>query len=364
MRAFWARLAPRMVGARVGDRIFAGFGAMAGVALAGLLSDQAVGGTQSYPWLVAPVGASAVLVFAVPASPLAQPWAVIGGNFLSALVGLTIGARVGDPLLAAGAAVGLAIMLMSLLRCLHPPGGAVALMTAIMANTSGAPLTFAFAPVALNSVFLVMLGWVYHRFSTHDYPHLPTPAPVNVHETSDPPPLARDFEAQDIDAALAQFHESYDIQRGDLELLLRAAEKRRLSRRFAPTTCAEIMSREVLCVEQHMAMAQAREIFGLRALWRAPVIDSEGVVVGMLTPIGLVTGAENVGAAMSPAICVAPETVALDLIANLADGHAHEAVVVDAARRPIGLVTQTDLLALTLRLLNAAPKDFTPAQSL
>ena len=39
-------------------------------------------------WMVAPLGASAVLVFAVPSSPLAQPWAVLGGNTVSALIGI------------------------------------------------------------------------------------------------------------------------------------------------------------------------------------------------------------------------------------------------------------------------------------
>ncbi len=353
MRLFWARFAPVMAGAKFGDRLLAGLAAMAGVGLAGFLAGQATGATLPYPWLVAPIGASAVLVFAVPTSPLAQPWAVIGGNVVSAVTGLTIGARIGDPLFAAGVAVGLAIMAISLLRCLHPPGGAVALMTALLANGDGAPLTFAFAPVGLNSLFLVMAGWVFHRFSGHAYPHLPPPAPLNMHETSDSAPLARDLGSQDVAAALAQSHEAYDIERGDLERLLRAAEGRRLARRLAPTTCADIMSREVLCVEQQMSLAQARATFVLRALWRAQVIDAQGAVVGVLTPVGLAMEGDHVAAVMAPAHCVAPDRQALDLIAELADGQTHEAVVVDAARKPIGLITQTDLLALTLRLLNA-----------
>ncbi|RYH63846.1 MAG: hypothetical protein EON54_07270, partial [Alcaligenaceae bacterium] len=75
-------------------------------------------------WFAAPLGASAVLVFAVPASPLAQPWAVIGGNVLSALVGSACAALIPDPAWAGAAAVALAIALMFSLRCLHPPGGA------------------------------------------------------------------------------------------------------------------------------------------------------------------------------------------------------------------------------------------------
>jgi CBS domain-containing membrane protein len=91
------RLAPSLAGARIFDRIVAGPGAMVGVGLAGFLSEQAAGGTQPSPWLVAPIGASFVLLFAVPPSPLAQPWSIIGGNVVSGLIGLIVGARIGDP---------------------------------------------------------------------------------------------------------------------------------------------------------------------------------------------------------------------------------------------------------------------------
>ncbi|UFH51096.1 HPP family protein [Pseudomonas sp. KNUC1026] len=72
--------------------------------------------------LVAPLGASAVLVFALPSSPLAQPWSVIGGNTLSALVGIACSRWVPDATVAAAMAVGLAIAVMMALRCLHPRG--------------------------------------------------------------------------------------------------------------------------------------------------------------------------------------------------------------------------------------------------
>tara|TARA_R110000868_G_scaffold409835_1_gene696210 strand:+ start:1341 stop:1697 length:357 start_codon:yes stop_codon:yes gene_type:complete len=78
------------------------------------------------PIIVAPLGASAVLVFAVPSSPLAQPWAVVGGNTISTLIGVWAFNLFPDITLAAGVAVGGAILVMSLLRCLHPPGGAAA----------------------------------------------------------------------------------------------------------------------------------------------------------------------------------------------------------------------------------------------
>lgn len=98
---------------------------MIGVLFAAALSRLMAGTTSAVPWLVAPIGASAVLVFGVPASPLAQPWAVVGGNTLSAMVGIACANWIGDPAVAGAVAVSLAIALMFSLRCLHPPGGAI-----------------------------------------------------------------------------------------------------------------------------------------------------------------------------------------------------------------------------------------------
>ena len=77
------------------------------------------------------MGASALLLFAIPSSPLAQPWSIVGGNTVSALIGLLVSRYVPEPAVAAGCAVAFAIAAMSLLRCLHPPGGAAALTAAL-----------------------------------------------------------------------------------------------------------------------------------------------------------------------------------------------------------------------------------------
>lgn len=74
------------------------------------------------------IAASVVLLFAVPHSPMAQPWPVFGGHSMSALAGWLCSQTISDPVLAAGCAVGMAIFLMHSLNCLHPPGAATALM--------------------------------------------------------------------------------------------------------------------------------------------------------------------------------------------------------------------------------------------
>lgn len=205
---------PILPGAHAADRLLACLGAACGIAFAALVSTLLPLQAGDVPLLVAPLGASAVLVFAVPASPLAQPWPVIGGNTLSALVGIAVYHLLpSEPALAASVAVGGAILAMSLLRCLHPPGGASAL-TAVIGSPAvhAAGFGFAFLPVALNSVSLVAAGLLFHRFSRHSYPHRPAPAP------------AAGFHLADIDAALEDMHESFDISRADLDALLSRAE--------------------------------------------------------------------------------------------------------------------------------------------
>ncbi len=169
------------------------------------------------PIIVAPLGASAVLVFAVPSSPLAQPWPVLGGNVISTLVGVAAFNAVPNTTIAAGVAVGGAILAMSLLRCLHPPGGAAAL-TAVIGSQGihAAGYSFAFAPVGINSIALVSIAMFLHRATARNYPHEPAIA--------SPQPVAG-LHAADIDAALADMHESFDISRKDLDALLNHAER-------------------------------------------------------------------------------------------------------------------------------------------
>ena len=134
------RPAPQPADAR--ERLRMMLGACLGLLLTALACQWLMPHGAGLPWLVAPLGASAVLVFGVPSSPLAQPWAVLGGNTLSALVGIACLRWVGPPELAAALAVAVAIGLMLACRCLHPPGGASALTGTKSRTPSAAPRSF------------------------------------------------------------------------------------------------------------------------------------------------------------------------------------------------------------------------------
>lgn len=222
---------PILAGASLRERLVAGLGALIGIALTGALAGLMIGHGIS-PLLVAPMGASAVLVFAVPASPLAQPWSVIGGNTLSAAVGLLVAHFVPEPVLATGLAVSLAILVMSITRCLHPPGGAAALMAVLGGGTVDAwgPL-FPIMPVLLNAIVLAIAGIAFHRLCGRSYPHRPAPA---VTAPNIPvPPAIPNFEEEDVDAALAHLDDTFDIDREDLIRLMRQVEAEHIARRTA-----------------------------------------------------------------------------------------------------------------------------------
>lgn len=138
------------------EKWVAGAGGLAGIAGVTLIS-QAWLDTAGSAALVASMGASAVLLFAVPHGPLSQPWSVFGGHLVSAIIGVACIQLQVPAHLAGALAVALAITAMHYLRCIHPPGGATAL-TAVAGGASVHALGFEFVvtPVLIN--VLIILG--------------------------------------------------------------------------------------------------------------------------------------------------------------------------------------------------------------
>lgn len=335
------------------DALRAGTGALLGLLFAGLLGRFAVGGADwLHPLLVAPIGASAVLVFAVPASPLAQPRAVLGGNIVSAFVGITVALLIPQPLVAAPLAVGAAIGTMMLLGCLHPPGGAVALICVIGGPAvTKAGYLFALSPVAVDSLLLVVAGMAWGRVTKHSYPHR-VPAPPSPHHTNDPAPAARiGYNPVDLDVALARYGELLDVSREDLDALFREVELSAAQRLHNQIRCGDVMSRDVISLHHDQTAESALAYLAEHELRAAPVVDGEGRVIGMARRAELQTHRRRkVEAALDPFVHKVMEgTPIAALLPILSSGHTHEAMVVDGERRLIGVITQTDLIGVLYR---------------
>lgn len=339
------------LGSRRLDPVRSSAGALLGIAATGLLARIIVGGDGFAPLLAPPIGASAVLVFAIPASPLAQPRAVIGGNVLSGLIGVTCALLIPLPVLAAALAVGLAVLGMSWLRCLHPPGGAVALGAALAGAQGLGDYGYVLAPVGLCSVLVVAAGVAYVNLTGRSYPHR-APATLNPHHTRDAPPGERvGFTPADLDNALARYGELLDISREDLDALFREVELQAHRRIHSQIRCADIMSRDVVTVNADQTARSALEFLQRHDLRTAPVIDDQRRVVGLVRRAELqAAGHRLVEAVLDPFVHKVTATTAIEaLLPVLSSGQAHEVVVVDAQRVLQGMITQTDLLAVLYR---------------
>ncbi len=153
------------------EKLISGIGGFIGILLTMWVSHHYLG-VQGAALLVASMGASAVLLFAVPHGALSQPWALLGGHVFSALIGVACAQNVTNPLLAAPLAVALAIIAMHYLRCTHPPGGA----TAITAVVGGAQVhelgyQFVLTPVLVNVLIMLLTAIaVNYAFPWRRYP--------------------------------------------------------------------------------------------------------------------------------------------------------------------------------------------------
>lgn len=180
-------------------------------------------------WVVASMGASAVLLFAVPHGALSQPWAVLGGQVLSALVGVICQKLFPDQAFTPALAVGAAILVMHYARCIHPPGGATAL-----AAVSGGPAIsalgfhYVLSPVLLNVVLILAVAVAFNGlFAWRRYP-----APLaRLPET---PKLPAGPAPEDLYHALRKMDSFIDVQFDDLLKILQLAQEHAQAQRLGP----------------------------------------------------------------------------------------------------------------------------------
>lgn len=205
-----------------GEKIISGIGGFLGV-FAVFLASAAVLGDSSVPYVVASMGASAVLLFAAPHGKLSQPWNLIGGHLISAAIGVACAQWIPDIHLAGAAAVGAAIAAMYFLGCIHPPGGASALVAVIGgAEIQSLGYEYLLLPVGLNVLVILAAAIVVNSvFAWRRYPaHLHRVLqPVQPSEPA-PPVLS----TKDLDFALRQVGTYVDVSGDDLSSIYRLAE--------------------------------------------------------------------------------------------------------------------------------------------
>lgn len=226
--------------------------------------------------LMAPAGASAVILFSLPHSPLGQPWSVAGGLGLSAVVGLLCGQWLSPSWLAIAGAVAISIWLMASLRCLHPPGGAMAIVMASLPAYSSAPL----AAVASNVAGLLVAALVVNNLlKGRSYPQCSSRQPAAGPAIS----LRRSgIEHQDLDYALGRLDTYLDISERDLVAVYNLATESAF-RRHCVLTCGDLMTHEVIAIEFATELGEAWQLLRQNHIKALPVLDRARHVIGLLT---------------------------------------------------------------------------------
>jgi CBS domain-containing membrane protein len=296
---------------------------------------------------------------------------VLGGSTLSAMVGAVCSAIIPDPALAGAVAVGLAIALMVPLRCLHPPGGAMALYVVL---TAGDGWHLAAFPILFNVVVLLVAAVVYNGLTGRRYPH-----PQRVAARTDAAQGA--FAASDVDAALAHYNQVLDVSRADLEGLLHLAGRAAFQRTLGEVRCSDIMSKPPFAVESGVSLKDAWALMRAQQIKALPVVDAQRLVVGIVTVADfmrlanldmheglgqrlrtLVRGRsgqpQDVGEIMSHPVQVAHMAQhAMDLVPLFSQGGHHHIPIVDGEARLAGVITQTDLVRTLARAIQGRDED-------
>ena len=341
------------------ERLYSGFGALCGLAISSLISWYVLGGMNV--WYIAPMGASSVLLFAIPSSPLAQPWNVVVGNTLAGMIGVACSQFLPDLTSAFSVAVGLAIFIMMTTDSLHPPSGAVAI-TAVLGGEAVHRLGFHFVlyPVLLNSVLLLLFAVFFNRLIGRHYP-----ITAHVNERSkDPTPTQKvSIQPKDIEYALEQHTELLDISQYDLEKIILEAQEHASERLNSHFICRDIMSQDVIKLHEDDDIHQALEKFKEVNLMSLPVVNMEEKLVGTLALYEVVEwfkGAADprnswqhyVRQIMSRrVVTVEPSQPIQDLVPYFVEKSFNYIAVVEN-QRLIGIVSRADMIAALQQLLN------------
>jgi len=203
------------------EKILSGVGAFLAIYAIYQISSLLLGSDAML--LVASMGAAAVLLFSVPHGALSQPWPLFGGNLISACVGVACALYISDTFVAAAAAVGIAIIIMHYLHCIHPPAGATAVLAVIggdAIHTLG--FSYVITPTLLNVLVLFLVAVVFnYGFKWRRYP-------ANLIKESDVKTKQLKSEMishQGIEHALKQIDSFVDVSEQELQRIYQLARE-------------------------------------------------------------------------------------------------------------------------------------------
>ncbi|MBZ0142867.1 MAG: HPP family protein [Rhodocyclaceae bacterium] len=350
------------------EKLLSALAAFAAMAVT-IWASQLLAESEHRPYVVASMGSSAVLLFAIFHSPLSQPWALVGGHLVSAAAGVICARYIPDMVLASAAAVGLSVLAMHWLRCLHPPAGA----TAIFAVIGGQPILalgwgYVFSVVGANVAFLLLVALILNNLLPgRRYPMRRTQS-ASAKASALPAGRGSRPEHEDIAAALKSMDAFIDVAEEDLERIYLLATINRQKRTLGTVVCRDIMTRNVTSVSPQTPLSTVWEVLRQRNIRGVPVVDDEDRVVGMVAISDflkntdwnwnrrgrlrcLLTSPRQAPAVAAdimtaPVIALREDSHVAELFGTFASHGINHVPVVGANDRLAGIITRLDLLNL------------------
>ena len=280
--AYLSVLFPEQASISGREKVVSALAAFASIAIV-IWASQQLAQAEHRPFVIASMGSSAVLLFAVFHSPLSQPWAMAGGHLVSAAIGVVCARAIPNPVMAAATALGLAMLAMHWLRCLHPPAGA----TAVFAVIGGQPIQalgwdYVFSLVGANIAFLLLIALVLNNLLPGR--RYPMQRQRSAAASASTPPAGRAMrpEHEDIVAALKSMDTFIDVAEEDLERIYLLATVNRQKRSMGSLFCRDIMTGNVTSVAPQTALSSVWEVLRQRNIRGVPVVDENRRVVGMV----------------------------------------------------------------------------------
>lgn len=230
--------------------------------------------------LLASVGASAVILYAQPHSPAAAPWSLVGGYLASTVSAVASLLLIPYPPLTVAFAVGGSIWLMARFKCVHPPGGSLALLIALAAPHQWLDYRNLGVAIAANTLLAVGLALLINRgILRRSYPQMPAPYPASK---SSPTPAPRTVLLhEDLDYAFRQVDTFVDVDETELVTLFDLAVNHAYQR-HQQLVCRDLMTSNPVRVQATASLNQAWSLLQLQRCCALPVVDNAGHFVGLL----------------------------------------------------------------------------------
>jgi len=228
-----------------GEMLASAISACIALAIVTWVSKQSLSGTN-LPFILASMGATAVILFATPNSAMGRPWPLLAGHFVAAFIGISCGKLSGNLVISVPLTIGLVIFAMHYLRCIHPPGGATALLTLLGGpEVSAAGYQFMLTPLAINLLILALVAFSLNklRAEKNRYARVEIPRDWQQRRQANTAPR---FSHQDLQAAIDSLDSYIDTDVEQLTQLYEMAERQRYSRKLGALSCQQMMERAII----------------------------------------------------------------------------------------------------------------------